>query len=329
MKHIFPRHLLTAAALATLTAAHAQQVDFSVVYVPEESGNEFVKITKESDYVCMPTVVRSQRGVNWMTNCILGIAPNGREIAYLSLRNQASNIFITDIDQQGAARQRTNRTAVQDFSYSPDGKSLCFSEAKGKVTQMFITDAHSGYVCRQITSGAQDYSPIYSADMKHIYFTRMEQKGSAAIWAYDINNNYLSSYTIGLNPQPDRDNIHIYVARTSLEGRGEIWRINQRQGTEECIVSDRVHSFYSPQLSPDGRLLLMVGSSKIENGNRSYWNTDLYVCNTDGSNLNQITYHAADDLSPVWSNDGKYIYFVSQRGSDDGSANVWRLTYNK
>ena len=28
----------------------------------------------------------------------------------------------------------------------------------------------------------------------------------------------------------------------------------------------------------------------------------------------QLTYHAADDLSPVWGRDGRYIYFVSQRG---------------
>ncbi|EKC71397.1 hypothetical protein OBE_03414, partial [human gut metagenome] len=40
-----------------------------------------------------------------------------------------------------------------------------------------------------------------------------------------------------------------------------------------------------------------------------------------------ITYHAADDLSPVWSKDGKYIYFVSQRGSGTQTANVWRIPF--
>ena len=37
----------------------AQRVDYSVVSVPEESGAELMKITKESDYVCMPLVKRS------------------------------------------------------------------------------------------------------------------------------------------------------------------------------------------------------------------------------------------------------------------------------
>ena len=46
----------------------------------------------------------------------------------------------------------------------------------------------------------------------------------------------------------------------------------------------------------------------------------------DGTGLMQLTYHAADDLSPAWSKDGRYIYFISQRGSADAIANIWRIT---
>ena len=42
--------------------ASAQQVDYSVPYVSQENGNEFVKISKESDYVCLPPVKRSKNG---------------------------------------------------------------------------------------------------------------------------------------------------------------------------------------------------------------------------------------------------------------------------
>ena len=42
----------------------------------------------------------------------------------------------------------------------------------------------------------------------------------------------------------------------------------------------------------------------------------------------QLTYHAADDLSPVWSRDGRYIYFISQRGSATATANVWRMNFS-
>ena len=43
------------------------QVDYSVVYVNEESGIEFTRITSENDYVCMPNVTRRASSVSWLT----------------------------------------------------------------------------------------------------------------------------------------------------------------------------------------------------------------------------------------------------------------------
>ena len=115
--------------------------------------------------------------------------------------------------------------------------------------------------------------------------------------------------------------------RVNEQGNGEIWRINLSTGVEECIVSDPNRSFSTPSLSPDGQWILMVGSNILMNGSHPYPNTDIFVCHLDGSQLMQLTYHAADDLSPVWGRDGRYIYFVSQRGSAKKTANVWRMTF--
>lgn len=111
------------------------------------------------------------------------------------------------------------------------------------------------------------------------------------------------------------------------QGKGEIWRINITDGVEECIVTDADKTFSTPSLSPDGEWLLFVGSNGLPFGSRMFYNTDIFVARTDGSELRQLTFHAADDLSPVWSRDGKYIYFVSQRGSVTGTANIWRMTF--
>lgn len=317
--------LLGTFLLAT-SSVKSQQVDYSVPYVQEETGNDFVKISRDNDYVAMPTVIRSEHGVQWLTNRILAAAPDGNELAYLSLRDGITNIFIKDVNKQGASRQRTNRSSVQDFSYSPDGNYICFTEKKDEYSnQLFITNAKQGFVCRQITSDSQDYSPIYSPDMKNIYFTRLETRGSS-IWGYHVQQNFLTSYTPGMNPYP-AGNSGIYVARTNTSGKGEIWKIDFETGVEECIISSAKSSFYSPALSPDGTTLLVVGETLISSGDIKYWNTDIYACDIDGTNLRQLTYHAADDLSPVWSSDGKYIYFISQRGSTEGTPNIWRMNF--
>lgn len=308
-------------------ALQAQKVNYAVISVPEEAGLGFKKVTKNNDYVCMPQVVRRSGKVDWFSNRVLAISPdNDSTIAYLSWRNETSNIFIKDLTRQGSSTQRTNRNSVLDFSYSPDGKYICFAEQRGKTTQIFQTDAKSGYVCRQVTSGDNDYSPVYSQDMSEIFFARSESMG-AGIWSYNVANNLLSSISLGMNPCLIPGQSELVCARSSNDGRYEVWKINMKTGREECLVSDPTRSFTSPQVSPDGNWIVFVGDSRLSAGSSVYVNVDIFACRIDGTDFAQLTYHAADDLSPVWSLDGRHIYFVSQRGDVNGTANIWRMDF--
>ena len=318
---------ITFIVLSLSITAKSQKVDFSVVSVPEEAELNFLQITQAKDYVCMPTVKRNSKRIDWYTNHIIDISADNKDLAYLSYRNNTTNIFIKSIDKLNSSIQRTNRKNVLDFSYSPDGKNICFSEKNGKTTQIFQTNAKKGYICRQITNNNKDYTPIYTNDASRILFSRQESN-SISIWCYDIEGNFLSSCTTGMNPCPTNENNTIICSRQNNEGRNEIWKINYEEGTEELIISDTEKSFTSPRISPDGNWIIFVGSSKISTEDFTYWNTDIYASLIDGTKLTQITYHAADDLSPIWSKDGNYIYFISQRGSAEGSANIWRIQFS-
>lgn len=318
--------LLCVAASSAIFASDRQQVDFSVVSVPEETGTEFRKITTTSDYVCMPEVRRNGNAIDWFTNRVLAPLTNGTEIGCLSFRNNTTNIFIKDLFKQGGSRQRTNRAGVIDFTFSPDGKSLYFSEVRGKNTQILRTDAANGYICRQITSAANDYSPVEVPGTGQIFFARLENNG-CGIWSYSLKDNFLSSYTSGQNPTPVPGEKAIVISRASAMGRSEIWKVNYETGVEECIVSDPERSFTTPMVSPDGQWVVFVGSSFLDGPGFVYPNTDIYVCRLDGTDMRQLTHHAADDISPVWSIDGGYIYFVSQRGDADATANIWRMKF--
>ena len=104
----------------------AQQVDYSVVSVQEESGTEFTKITTVGDYVCMPIVNRSGSSINWLSNRILDISYEGTHIAYLSCRNNTVNIFIKDLSRQGGSVQRTNPMANISVSQSSEEMKIRF-----------------------------------------------------------------------------------------------------------------------------------------------------------------------------------------------------------
>jgi len=117
----------------------AQTVDYSVVSVNEEAGINFTKITSDNDYVCMPQVIRYRGDIDWFSNRILDISKDGQKLAFLSVRNNTTNIFIKDINRMGGSVQRTNRQNVLDFSYSPNGQSICFSEMVSDICRIFVT----------------------------------------------------------------------------------------------------------------------------------------------------------------------------------------------
>ena len=57
-----------------MSGLYAQKVDYSVVFVPEESGNNITRISTAGDYVCLPIVRRTSTGVSWLSNRILGVS---------------------------------------------------------------------------------------------------------------------------------------------------------------------------------------------------------------------------------------------------------------
>ena len=112
----------------------AQSVDYSVVSVPEESGTDFTQISQTTDYVCMPEVKRSNRGIGWFSNRILDISTDGSQIAYLSFRNNTTNIFIKDLSKQGSSIRPTV-LPYWTFLIHPTVSKSCSPRLAGKPTR--------------------------------------------------------------------------------------------------------------------------------------------------------------------------------------------------
>ena len=54
-------------------------------------------------------------------------------------------------------------------------------------------------------------------------------------------------------------------------------------------------------------------------------NLDVYTIDTNGENLINLTNHVADDYSPTWSPDGRFIAYVTER---DGNPEIYVLELN-
>lgn len=327
-------------ALAIMDAnARKVKFDYSIVFVPEEGGVKFEKITDDADFVAdyKGILVNKSAGVfgsrktttiDWWVIPQIAISPDGKRIGYINEKNGTTNVMIKNATKGGASIQRTFRTNVDGFTWSPDGKTLCFTEVRNNHHGVYLVDANQGTVVRQISnSGDNDYGGVMSDDGNTIFFHRGEGMSSYSLWSYDRKTNLFSNYSRGMTACliPGDPNT-IYCARFTSNKESEIWRINFKTGVEEVILTQPGKSFTTPQLSPDGRWLLLTGNSRSEK--EGIDNTDIYVVRTDGTQLTQLTYHPGNDLSPIWSPDGRSIFFVSQRGSADKIYNVWRMDFN-
>lgn len=324
-------------ALSMISAdAKRVKLDYSVVDVPEEGGVKFEKITDDADCVNSQYLVRKGGNlfgmkntslIDWWVNPQIAISPDGTKIGYINWKNNTSNVMVKNASQGGASTQRTFRTSVTDFTWTPDGKTICFTEFRSGHYGVYLIDAAQGTVVRQISTGNDnDFAGQMTPDGNTIYFHRGEGAGNYSIWSYDRKNNLFSNYSRGITPCVIPDNPEVlYCARYTDKRESEIWRVNLATGVEEVILSQPGRSFTTPVLSPDGQWLLVTGTSIAEKGKKM--NTDIFAIRIDGTQFTQLTYHPGNDLSAIWDPTGKYIYFVSQRGSKDGVYNVWKMNF--
>lgn len=85
----------------------------------------------------------------------------------------------------------------------------------------------------------------------------------------------------------------------------------------DMVAMDRLSD---PQGSPDGRRIVFVRRVTDLDANKG--RTDLWIVDSDGTNLRQLTSHPDADSSPRWSADGRTIYFLSTRS---GSSQIWKI----
>ncbi len=303
-------------------------INTSNLSVPEEGGRNFVKITDETiEQITNPNVYRDNHSrLRWWANPLICISKDGNFIAYNVYKNERRNIFIKSLNEKGASIQRTFRSKVNDVAISPDAETICFSEIDGNNSYLYITSAKQGTVVQRISpQNVSDYAPAYSKDGSKIFFSRAD-RDNYSIWSYDLKTMALSNYCYGLTPFPISSD-EFLCARQNSTGNHEIWAVNYKKGTESLLVSQDDHSFTTASLSPDGEWILMV-SNTIPDGNSREENLDIYVVRSNGTNLTQLTYHKGHDCSPVWSKDGKSIYFLSQRGSQNGEYNIWKMNFD-
>lgn len=309
------------------TAPQEIKVNYLNISVPEEGGMSFVQYTREDERVLGPYIGENYytKKLQWYAAPFISVSPDGENLAYVARSNEYDNLYIKKISGGRATIQRTFNRNVLDMTFSPDGKKIAFTEQRGSDKNIYMINANEGAAVQQVTASSTDeIGPDFTSDGESVFFTKSENS-RYYIWNVNLKTSLLTQYSEGFTPHLTPDDKSLVITRNSKDGkgRGEIWMIDLKIGTETLILNHPEIGYSSPSIHPDGEVIALVGST--EKSDARPQNLDIYLVNTDGTNLRQITFHGGHDVSPQWSPDGKSIFFISQRGNETGKYNVWKI----
>ena len=138
---------------------------------------------------------------------------------------------------------------------------------------------------------------------------------------------------------PDRSATPLPWASARLSGHliyikipRQIIKLDLASGQKTILFNAPNNAFVSAaQVSPDSKWIVMAYAPP-EDPNLQSVNTDLYVMPADGSTAPQVLLKRAstkeDYFNPVWSADGKYVYYSHLMPDINGTSKYTNFTYD-
>ncbi len=225
-----------------------------------------------------------------------------------------------------AYRQLTDEAGVEGRpSLSPDGKSFVYvSAAAGNSDVYLLRVGGRNPVNLTADSKAEDLQPAFSPDGERIAF-RSERDGGGLFVMDQTGESVRRLTDFGYAPAWSPDGKQIAVATdtflypTDLAGKGGgVRTVTLETGAVRDVTGPR--SGLQPRWSPNGKRIAYWGL-RGTSGQRDIWTVAADGSQAGGGAV-EVTNDPTLDWCPVWSPDGRYLYFASDR---TGSMNLWRV----
>ena len=226
--------------------------------------------------------------------------------------------------------QLTFAEAIEEYpAWSPNGEELAFSREEAGIRSLFVKNLTSGNERRLTRSDNDDIQPAWTPDATAILFVRAKQANvklepgdvfgsffDGDIWSLDLASGKETRLIVNaFNPEASPDGKRI-AFDASWAGPRRIWATDNRGYNPQQLTSDVSEgiSHVRPRWSSDGTKVVFQSVERTK--------FDVRVVDLARGRSVWVTNDAVQDLNPVWSPSGRFIYFSSYRG---GGINIWRV----
>lgn len=276
----------------------------------------------ESRYLNRRPSMRSRPWISMLVLCAVALAASSM------LFGQQSTLSLP-----GHTATPTTSLPGQELfpSVAPDG-TLAYSRMDGPDWDVFVRRRGANPVNVTGDSAANDWQAEFSPDGRWLAF-RSERDGGG-IYIMDAHGGSLQRVTTGgFNPTWSPDGAEIAYSTVQIVADPASRPVQGTLGGVK-VASLQRRTLYAagdavqPRWSPNGQRLAFWAFPR-QGGQRDIWTVGL-AYNHAGVLIQPqpvpVTEDAATEWNPVWSPDGKYLYFGSDRS---GSMEIWRVAIDE
>ncbi len=217
----------------------------------------------------------------------LSWSPDGKWIAYCDRNSPSERFSIYFLSLETGEKKKITSppegTLGDIFpAFSPDGQSLAFTRGN----YIFLAPLASGVPRQLTTDGKSILHLAWTADSREIIYSGL-RSGGYELWRLPVVGGSPTPLRLGEGqyyfPSVSRQGNRLAFARSDDDPN--IWRLplagpGKTAGPPNVLIAS-TRDDDSPKFSPDGRKIVF-GSNRSGNG-------ELWICNSDGSNPQQLT----------------------------------------
>jgi len=253
------------------------------------------------------------------------------------LRSAAAALFAASVAIPVSAHEHAPplaaRRSFSEPDYSPDRREIAFVSGG----DIWSVPAAGGDARLLVSDASNDHRPLYSPDGSELAFIS-NRNGGTNIYVLTFATGALRRLTYGDGGDQldswSRDGKWIYFSTTAndISGMSDVYRVSADGGTPSAVAADRYAAEYWAATGPDTSTIAITarglsqsqwwrkGHSHIDES--EIWLVHGVAPGAKGTpSYEQVSASGAKSEWPMFSADGKTIYFVSDRS---GAPNFWQ-----